>query len=294
MAGLMNGEIPVARIVAVLLRPWKWMVAASAAGALAAFAFAMTQPNVYRAEVLISPVKSDGSGAGLGAIAQRLGGLASYAGLSTSGGSDAAELVALLKSRQMAERFIEMHGLLPVLYEDRWDARAGAWRPEEGGTSPTIRAGAKRFNSEIKAVTENKVTGMVAVSIDWTDPDLAAKWANLFVDDVSEFARGRALEESRRTVSYLESQLQNQQRMETRNAIFSAIEGQLTQQAMAASRPDFAFRIIDPAVTPDVDSKVYPRRILFAVAGAIVGLLLSGAVAVILAIRDRSAGLPAA
>jgi uncharacterized protein involved in exopolysaccharide biosynthesis len=270
----MSDEIPVSKIVEVLLRPWKWILAAALLGTVAAYVYAALQPPVYRAEVLITSVKNDGLDTGLGSLAG--GGAGAIAGVFGIGNRDNSELVALLKSRGMAERFIASHNLAPILYADRWDAEAGTWRNGRGQHPPTIHQAANTFNKKIKTITENKLNGLVTLSIDWTDPEDAAGWANLFVKEVSEFARSREIEDSSRAITYLESQLNQQTLATTRQAIFGAIESRITRQAMAASRPDFAFRVIDAAVTPDASGKVYPKKLLFAAAGGVAGLLLGG------------------
>ena len=57
---------------------------------------------------------------------------------------------------------------------------------------------------------------------------------------------------------------------------------------LANARQEYAFAIVDPAVVPDADSFVRPKRATFVVAGVLFGLILGIAVASIRWVRRGS------
>src|SRR5690606_6017482 len=96
---------------------------------IASVALALMMTAVFRAEVVIAPVDSNGDNGSSGLLG-RLGSLAGIAGISlgnTGGNSNRAW--GVLHSRALLEQFIQRHDLIPVLFEGTDDAE---------GTPPTL------------------------------------------------------------------------------------------------------------------------------------------------------------
>ena len=55
----------------------------------------------------------------------------------------------------------------------------------QSGEAPTMEDAYRLFDS-IRNVDEDIQTGLVTVTVDWSDPKLAAEWANGLVQDVNE------------------------------------------------------------------------------------------------------------
>ena len=111
-------------------------------------------------------------------------------------GTPTAEAIATLKSRAFTERFMREHNLMPILYAEDWDAEAQAWRdPEE---APTLWKAYTRFDN-MRSIEQELESGMVRVSVEWSDPRLAAQWANALVADVNQILRA----ENRHEKEYL-------------------------------------------------------------------------------------------
>jgi uncharacterized protein involved in exopolysaccharide biosynthesis len=77
------------------------------------------------------------------------------------------------------------------------------------------------------------------------------------------------------------------QAVEIRESIFSVLENEINKRMMAATRADFAFRIIDPAQAPQLTRYVRPIPLLMAAIGLFGGGLL-GMIAVMLSQRLRA------
>jgi uncharacterized protein involved in exopolysaccharide biosynthesis len=68
------------------------------------------------------------------------------------------------------------------------------------------------------------------------------------------------------------------------------IENQVRTAMMANTREDFAFKVVDPAVTPDLRAKVRPRRALIALGGVLLGTFAGVAVVALQdSVRSRAA-----
>lgn len=260
-------DLDLARVVATALRGWKKILAAALAGALIAALVSFYLPSVYRAQVLVAPVQQGGAGA-LGALQSQVGGIAALAGIDLGGGADTRkESFARLASSGFARDFIVTGQLLPALFPERWDEKAGQWRA--GEQVPTVEDGVRRFTHDVRAVSEDRKTGLVTLTVDWYDPVLAEQWANGLIDLSNERLRAEAVANSRQRIDFLNAELRKTDVLELRQAIYRLIESQLNTAMLASVQKEFAFRVIDAAVVPD--RRARPRRTVLTVVGGLLG-----------------------
>ena len=264
-------------LITTLARGWKIVVVVTLLGAAIGVATALLIRPVYRATAVLAP-RSEADTATLGrSLASQLGGLAGIAGSLMPTGSNQAETIATLRSRALTEKFIVEGNLLPVLFPDQWDATRGRWR---GGDArvPTKGDGFRVFDRDIRTVDEDRKTGLVTVSIDWTDPVLAARWANELVARTNATMRLRASAEAEVTLRYLQKELDRTNKVELRTSLFQLVEAQQKTLMLANTRPEYALRVIDPAEPPGYRDRIWPKRPLIAVLGVLLGALLGAAI----------------
>jgi uncharacterized protein involved in exopolysaccharide biosynthesis len=225
-------------------------------------------------------------GSSLGGNLGALGGIAALAGFKIgSDGGQTEESLAVLRSQQFNEAFIRENGLLPILYASRWDEVAGKWKgdPED---KPTLAMAYRRFNREIRTVFQDKKTGLVTLQVDWKDRRIAAKWANELVSRLNSEMRRRAITDADASMKYLESELASTSTVETRLAINRLMEGQINARMVANVTNEYVFRVVDPAMVPDRNDVVRPRRVLLAALGIMCGGL-AGVFAILVFGRRR-------
>lgn len=229
-------------------------------------------PKYYVAEIRLIPVESDSKSGVLSSLGGRLGGLASLAGLNLGIGVQKAEAMALLTSRSIVEEFVSAHDLMPVLFQKKWDPVAEKWKSD--AEPPSMWDATELFIKKVRLVSEDLDTGVVSLKIRWRNPDLAASWANEYVEMANERLRKRAIHESEQAIDYLNAQLGKVNIAEVRSAIFRLIEEQLKQQVLAKVRLEYAFKIVDPAVAPDSDDFDSPNPVLVTALTTILALSL--------------------
>lgn len=247
-------------------------------GAAAALGASFLLTREYSVSVTLLPVKSERPAALSGAVSQ-LGGLASLAGIGIGNDDDRSEAIATLRSRALAIAFIEQRKLLPVMFPTKWDAASGRWRSNDSDDAPTLNDGYRQFDRRIRSVTEDRRTGIVTLTITWRDPALAADWANELAARVNREMRDRAIGEARRSLEYLNRELDKTQVVELRQPIYRLIENRINTVMLANVRNEYAFKIIDPATPPDADDYSSPLHWLFALAGATLGALAGAVIA---------------
>lgn len=266
-SGVSDDKISLRQIWRILWRGKGTVIAATTIFALGSIAYALLAKEIYRAEVLLAPAAEQSTPM----IGGQLGGLAALAGLSVGEGNDVVSL-AVLQSREFARDFIEQLDLMPIFFEEEWDAEKNRWREDDPTKAPDVRDGVKFFHEEIFEVSEERRTGLVTVAIEWTDPDVAAEWASILVHRLNDRLRERALQEAQTNVAYLQSEMAKATLVTLQESIGRLLEAELPKLMLAKGNEEFAFKIVDPAVPPR--ERVRPKRALTAIIGTILGGLL--------------------
>jgi len=238
-------------------------------GAVATAAAFMSDP-VYRSTIVLFPAESSMSTNGLSSMLGDLGGIGSLAGIKVGQSEGATEALALLRSRQFTESFIRDEGLLHVLYAKRWDARKNAWKPLRWFDDPTMDDAIKKFDKEVRSISEQK-SGLITMSIEWTDSVAAAHWANSLVSRLNETMRLRTIGEADATIALLNKEMQQSNVTALQQAISRTLESQVKTRSLANVRPDYIFRVVDPGVRSEKKDFIRPQRALYMVGGPIVG-----------------------
>jgi len=248
------------------------MLAVAVCTALA-LTYAMLAAPVYRAQVVMTPVEQ-GEQDKMASIAAQFGGLASMAGVSLGGGGGkSATALAVLKSRNFTTDFISEEKLLPVLFADSKDA-------------PTLWKAFELFDKSVRSVSEDKKSGLITMSMEWKDPELAAKWANTLVMRLNRFQREAAIMEADKNIAFLKQELEKTSVVDMQQAIYRLIEAQTKSAMIANVRDEFAFKVIDPAVPPE--KKIKPKRSMIVMLGFIGGAFLGLFAVFIRSAIDRS------
>lgn len=252
----------------------KWIVLfTTLVGGIAAAGYAFQLPSIFVAEVTLLPATTEESGR-FSALGGELGNLASMTGinLGSSGGNSVEQSLAVLKSRAFTDAFIKDENLMPILFDKQWDSTKKAWRNEDGKKPPTLRTAYQVFNSKVRTISQDKKTGVVTLTISWTNPQQASDWANLLIERLNRHAQLEAIAEAEKSIVYLNKQLQATSVMELREAMFRLIESQTKNIMLANVRGQFAFKVIDPAVVPEEKAK--PNRRLISIMGTVLGLIV--------------------
>jgi uncharacterized protein involved in exopolysaccharide biosynthesis len=269
-------EIRLADLLRAMNAQRRLIIAITVAGTVLATVLALVMTPVYRSKALLVPVSQEQENRGLSAIAGQFGGLAQLAGLNFGGGgSSKDEAIALLKSRGFTEQFIRSENLLPVLFDSKWDADQERWKSDDQNEIPTLNDGYRLFDRNVRQVTEDRKTSLVTLTIDWKDRELAARWAQLLVERVNQSMRERAIEESQRSLNYLNQELLKTEAAEVRQAIYRLIETQIKSIMWANVRDQYSFRVLDPPAVADKDDPVRPRRASMIAIGTVLGFFIS-------------------
>ena len=185
----------------------KMIVAIVGAASVIAVIASLLMTKIYRAEAVFIPVSS-GAGGGLGALASQFGGLASMAGINLpSGAGDAEKLISILQSRTLIENVISKLNLMPILFEDKWNARSGGWRSYDPEGVPNLEEAVKKMADSV-LVSDDKKMKTISIGANFKDPALAARIANAYLDELQNFINANAMTTAKRNRIFIEGQLE--------------------------------------------------------------------------------------
>lgn len=268
---------------------------------LATIVTSLFMTDTYQAKVVIMPVTTRDSGGGnigLTVLAQQFGALP---GISMPGSTSASEIVSLLKSNILREKMIRQYNLMPVLFYDQWDTTRQAWRKENGigfslnpryftalmGKAFHLTSSKKtrqddpdipntwdalRMFNEIVRISQDVKQNTITISVDFPDPDAAARIAEYFLVTLTNYMSSEAKRVAATNRKYLEGQLGSTTDPFIKQKTYNMIAQQIEMGMMAEVKENFAFKVIDPPLAPD--RQIKPKRIQMALLALFAGLFV--------------------
>lgn len=284
-----EAELSVHEVLAVLGKK-KWL----ALGFIlimtgAVFLVSILLPKQYDAIIVLSPVaNSSTSGllSGLNSVVSQFGGLGALTGLTPNSDSTKSESLAVLESEVLTEEYINRTQLLPTLFPKEWDAQAGRWRHPAAASTPTLWKGNKLFKDKIRRVSNDIKSGLVTLTITWTDPVTAAKWANGLVRLTNDYRRDKAIRDSERNIAFLTAEAAKTDVVGVRQAIYSILQTEISKMMLARGNDEYALKVVDPAIAPEKAASPRPLE------WTLIGLFVSTMLTLILAFLWAALGHP--
>lgn len=278
-----TSDLTILDIISLGIRYKIWVIILTFAGATAGFVIGFVQQPIYRAETLLSAVEENDARNSLAGLASQVGGLAGAINFGSTG-SDKNVAIAVLRSRAFIVKFIRDRGIERILFSSRLAPDTEEWAVDLGG-APTDSEIFELFSGDIFAVREDNKTGLITLSIEWEDAQIAADWSNEIVREVNAQLRTRARTRARNSVEYLESEAARTSNAETQRAIYSLIGQQINEIMLANVTEEYAFEVVDPATASDLDDYVRPRKVFLLISGLIAGFLFATVLIVSLQFR---------
>jgi uncharacterized protein involved in exopolysaccharide biosynthesis len=285
-----DDEIDLRELFMVLWAGKIKIVAITAVFAVASVIYALSVPNQYKATALLAPAQS--SGGGLSGALGQLGGLASLAGVSIGGGEGSEAQIAqeIMKSWNFIEAFIADNDLAVELFaaegwrkgsnelkinNDVYDSQNKQWllENESGVVGPPSSWNLFKTFSERLAVSEDKKSGLVSVSIEYYSPQIAKQWLDMYVSAVNAHMQQRQVDKVTNNINYLQAQIEKTSIAEMREVFYTIIEEQTKNKMVAEASPEYAFVAVSPSMVPEETSQ--PKRALICILGTLLGGMLS-------------------
>ncbi len=280
---------------------------------LATIILSLFMTNIYTAKAVIKPVMPDRYSSRLSLLSGQFGGLAGMAGIAMPSPGSSTEIVNLLESNVLKKEVIEKYQLLPILFPKRWDQEKKAWKkpsislnpltyiaklkpadpktPKKEPGVPDTWDGIRALDRLVK-INYNLKEDIITVSADFRDPEMAAKIANYYIITLNEHMSSEAKRVAIVNKEYLEKQLFQTNDALVQQKLYSLIAEKIETMMMAEVKEGFAFKVLDPPMTPDRKSR--PKRAQMVIVAFMVSLFIGVFVVLfreyLKKIRDKSAG----
>ncbi|MDA9593149.1 Wzz/FepE/Etk N-terminal domain-containing protein [Porticoccaceae bacterium] len=286
-----DDEIDLRELFGVLWGNKIKIIGITAVFAVVSLIYALSVPNQYKASALLAPAQQQSGGLS-GALGQ-LGGLASLAGVSIGGGESSEAQVAqeIMKSWSFIEGFIADNDLAVEVYaaegwsresnqlkfdNDVYAVKTKTWLVENDNIGrlgpPTSWQLFEKF-SEMLAVSEDKKSGLISISIEYYSPQIAKQWLDLYILSINKHMQARQVVKVSNNIEYLEAQIEKTSITEMQEVFYTIIEEQIKSQMLAEASPEYAFVAVSPSMVPEEKSQ--PKRALICILGTLLGGILS-------------------
>jgi uncharacterized protein involved in exopolysaccharide biosynthesis len=285
-----DDEVDLRELFGVLWAGSLKIISITAVFAFVSVIYALSVPDQYKATVQLAPAQSDSSNLS-GALGQ-LGGLASLAGVSVGGGESSEAQIAqeIMKSWSFIEGFIAENNIAVEVYaaegwsrgsnelqivDDLYDAETKTWLVENDNTGEVGPSSWNLFQafSGRLAVSEDKKSGLLLVSIEYYSPQIAKQWLDMYVAAINAHMQQRQVERATNNINYLQAEIGKTSIAEMREVFYNIIEEQTKSKMLAEASPEYAFVTVSPSMVPEVKSQ--PQRALICIIGTLLGGMLS-------------------
>lgn len=256
-----------------------------------AVAYIIFAKPMYTASALLAP--ASGASGGISSLISQYGGLASLAGISLPNDQE-SDSVALaletLESRDFVKQFTRERKVLPLLmgvkrfnaevdeliYDERkYDTAKRVWVRKKKfpyEATPAVEEFHKEFKKRLR-VSEDKKTGFVKLEFKHESPNVAEDIVTWLIEDLNETLRKQDIIEKKKSISFLQDQIERTPYAELRSGFFEMIEAQTEVLLLTEVRDEYVFKTIDSPMAKLKPTD--PNKAIVLILGAFVGAILS-------------------
>ena len=141
---------------------------------------------------------------------------------------------------------------------DIYDAETKSWSVKNDTTGevgpPSSWKLFKKFSEQL-AVSEDKKSGLVSVSIEYYSPQIAKQWLDMYVSAVNAHMQQRKVAKVTNNINYLQAQIEKTSIAEMREVFYTIIEEQTKNKVVAEASPEYAFVAVSPSMVPEEKSQ---------------------------------------
>jgi LPS O-antigen subunit length determinant protein (WzzB/FepE family) len=218
-------------------------------------------------------------------IGNQLSGLSAISGISLGSSSDNTDLaIEILQSSDFIEHLSGLEGISEnILASKHYSKRNNELEYDLNKFDPIKKTWAEGYNHSFQEVaknlkgkfiiSKNNRTNFITVKFTHISPIFAADFIKLSIKELNSLQRKKELQNSKKALEYLYSQLRDTVESDIRLSINRLIEVQLNKQMLANVQEDYLLEYIDNPYIPEKRSS--PRRSLITLLSFMMGLFFS-------------------
>ena len=263
-------EISLLDLFMVLLRHKALIVGLVFLTGVAAVIISLQMTNIYRSEATIAPKESEKTSAGALSALGGFGGMVAGE-LGLGGGGSLEKLEIMLKSRKLSETVIKKYELMPIIFEEQWEAKEKKWLVDP---APTLQDGQKAMQNMLTVSSDPK-QGTIEVGIDHKDPETARKILGYYLTELSEILRQEVIRDAAENMRFFREQLDRTSDILLKEKVYTLLAREIERDTFARAQEYYSFNVLDPPFVPDLDKKVRPKRSLICILSVVVAFFVA-------------------
>ena len=281
-----NDEINLRELFYVL---WdgKWIITSfTAFVSIIGVIYSLLLPNIYESKTLLAPVSPSSGIAGALASYSGIAGLAGITLPSSVDKGNSLEAIQKISSLSFFE-----NNILPNIYqpdlmavkswnsktntlaynESIYDTKSNTWI---GGFSkiPSAQESFEVYKTHA-ALSQDRISGFVTLSIKHQSPFVAKQWAELVVNEINNFYREKDKSESEKAASYLNNQILITDLSEIKEVLAQLLQEETKKLTLIEANESYVFDFVDPPAV--MEKKLEPTRALICILSFFLGGILS-------------------
>ena len=197
----MEDEINLLDYWHVIKKRWKIIALISGFAVITAGIISLLMTPIFQAQTTIMPIEAPSTA--LSALTSISSSLPFMGYLSGIPKSSSEKLVSVLESRTVTEDVIGSLNLIKVIFSDSWDDGNNRWKDDE---PPTIQDTLKVLSEDLVNIDEDR-KGLITISIEYKDPQLAANIANEYMSALRRFLNENSLSLAKKNRLFIEDQI---------------------------------------------------------------------------------------
>ena len=248
--------------------------------------YSLLLPNIYESKTLLAPVSPSSSITG---ALRNYSGLAGLAGISLPSNVDQGNAVEAIQKISSLSFF--ENNILPNIYQPdlmavkSWDSKTNTLVYDEsiydtksstwiGGFSdiPSTQESFEVFKTHA-ALSEDRISGFVTLSIKHQSPFVAKQWTELVVNEINNFYRQKDKSESEKAANYLNQQISLTGLSEIKEVLAQLLQEETKKLTLIEANKSYVFDFIDPPAV--MEKKSEPKRAFISILSFLLGGILS-------------------
>jgi hypothetical protein len=281
--GNKNNELDLFAILSLFWKKKVILIISTATSIIFTLIYLLFLPNQYDSNAVLAPTnQSDSMSSILGSYSS----LAGFAGVSLPSDSSnkSIEAIERLKSFDFFNNNILPNIRLEHLYASKWNPEKnlltyntnfynsidGSWN-----LLPSSQESFEIFE-EIFAISENKKTGFVTLSISHVSPYVAKNLLDLIIFEINESMREIDKKIAQDAIDFLNNQAEITRYKELKDATSKLLESQMQNLMMASISDGYIYKTINTPVANEKPSS--PNKLLIIILGSLFGFALGIAI----------------
>jgi len=246
-------------------------------------------PNLYKSSVLVIGIDENQNN--IADLASNYSSLANLAGINLNIESDKiTTAIGILNSRKFVNDFVENKNIvIPLMAANDWNLKTNELKIDSSlydvknkkwvrdvtyplSVKPSKQEIYRHWIKNVFSIEQNDKNNFIKLNITYFSPFLAQEWATWLIEDINNHMRNIDLNEAQNSINYLNKALLETESKELESLIYNLIETNIKKIMLTKSREDYVFKVIDPAIAPEMKSS--PMRFLIIVMSSVFGFFV--------------------